>query len=116
MLLNNPSIKLTLHHLLLYFMLGHALSPSSVRPLTDVFLLQRFWSRETGSRACVYVSIIQTMNAVPALGQEPDVLNEAIVSFGFVLSWIFALLLVNQFSGTLSQALPCPMTAFKGLL
>lgn len=96
-LLNNTPVKLTLCHLLLYFMSGHVLSPSPVRPLTDVFLLQCFWSRETG--ACVYLSIIQSMNAVPALGQEPDVVNEAIESFGFVLSWIFALLLETSSVG-----------------
>jgi len=99
MLLNNLFIKLTIHHLLLYFMSGHVLSPSSVTPLTAVFLLQRFWSRERGVRASVYVSIIQSMNTVPVLGREPDVLHVAIESFSFVVSWIFALFLETSSAG-----------------
>lgn len=99
MLLSNPFIKLSLCHLLLYFRLGHILSPSPVRPLSDVFLLQCFQSRETGARTCVYVSIIQRMNSVPALGQEPAVLSEAIQPFVFVLSWIFALLFETSSAG-----------------
>jgi len=39
------------------------------------------------------------MNTIPSLGQEPDVLNEAIESSVFVLSWIFALLLETSLAG-----------------
>lgn len=91
MLLN---IELTLHHPLLYFMLGHVFFPPSLRPFTDV-LLQHFQSTETGARSHVYVST----NAVPVFGQEPDGLNEAIQSFVFVLSWIFSLLLETSSAG-----------------
>lgn len=87
---------------IIIFYIKAFLSPSSVS--TFVFLLQHFWSRERGARTCIYVSMIQNINTISALGQEPDVLTEArVLCFSAFMDFCPAPW--NQFSRTFSQAL-----------